>query len=165
MRGFTLIELLVVLLILALAAFVAVLAAPPLKSDARVAAETFSASLSAAHDAAALSGAPTRIVIEERAYAIERYVSPEWRPLSVGRRPARIKSPQGVAFTLEAQSLYQDNDEKNRRRRDNEQDARRFVVIDPAGFPVVLRADFDGGRRERWRVRQTAEGTVSVERY
>ena len=165
-RGFTLIELLVVLLILAMAAFVAVLAAPPLKSDAQKAAEQFSAVLALASDAAALSGAPARLVVTETGYAFERYDSPEWRTMQLGEAAGENRAPPGVYFEVNADAPYADNEQATRRRTfEDDGEERRIVPIDPAGFPTTIRADFVGDGRDRWRVLLTAEGAQSVERF
>lgn len=162
MRGLSLIELLVVLLVLSLASFVAISNAPRLSSDTETEAQRFAVRLQMVEDAAAISAKPVRIVYDNRGYAFEEYASPDWRPVRLGRIPAQTQLPGGMTLSLTSQSLFADNEERLLARRPSQnEEAFNNVVIDPAGLPIVLSADFiDRGRG--WRVTRSAAGAIEV---
>lgn len=77
--GFTLVEVLTALAILALAASVVVLNAPPPRSPAEKDAEAFAAQLQQALDASLLAGAPFRLEVSATGYDFQRFEDGDWR--------------------------------------------------------------------------------------
>ena len=164
MRGFTLIELLVVMTILAFAAIVVVFNAPPQRSDVKTAAERFALSLRVADDEAALSGRSKRLVMEETRYFFERYGGGEWRAAPVGSFPPIVELPRDVILTAATENPVADNEARLLRPSEEKQDDKsQKMLIDPAGLPVSLRAEFVQGSN-RWIVTRNERGEVSIER-
>ncbi|MEO0879464.1 MAG: prepilin-type N-terminal cleavage/methylation domain-containing protein [Pseudomonadota bacterium] len=164
MRGLSLIELLVVLLVLSLAAFVAISNAPRLASDVETEAERFAVRLRIVEDAAAISARPVRLVHEPGRYVFEEYASPDWRPISLGAATAETLLPRGVSLTVASDRVIADNEARLLDRgRARDRGGPQFVVLDPAGLPQTIRAEFSE-RGRRWSVVRTNTGAVEVRR-
>ncbi|MEM9169865.1 MAG: GspH/FimT family pseudopilin [Pseudomonadota bacterium] len=153
-RGLTLIELLVVMAIVGFAVGVVAMNAPPTRAPERDAAERFALLLARAHDAAAVSGRPMRLVVSDTSYAFEEYAPPAWAPARFGRLAAERDAPRGVRFSVEAAEPLGDNAARlagggllsGGVDRTDGDDAAQRIVIDPAGPPRAFRATFKGAR-------------------
>ena len=165
MRGFTLTELLIVMLILATAAIVVVVNAPTMQSDLQTHAEQFALSLTIADDEATLSGRALQLVMAEDRYFYQHYSDGEWVAASIGTFPTETALPNGMLLVATKQSVVADNEASLLRPTQQEtEDESERVLIDPAGMPASLRAEFVRRNNNRWVVTRDERGEVSVER-
>lgn len=158
--GLTLVELLVVLTILAFAAFVVVLNAPPSRPPARDAAERFAARLQAALDAAVIEGAAYRLEVEAVEYRIARYEGERWTPVF----HENLAATDGVLFRAElaeaaASNALALNGEDEARGDSGERSL--DIPLDPFAGGLALNAYFES-RRGDWGVAMAPDGTLTV---
>ena len=104
--GFTLIEILVVMTILAIAAGIVAINAPPQRSAVRIAAENFAETIAEIDRLAAINGGTYRIVMTPTGYRFERRVASDWV-----REPAfsPIAFDDGIFLTPRLVSPVQSN--------------------------------------------------------
>ena len=157
--GLTLVELLVVMAILAFAASLVALNAPPLRSPAKEEAERFAARARAAWEDSVIDGRAASIAIETDAYRIERFDGDAWRLENAGRRFAERRMPDGVAMLAEAF----DPAAANEARADDDEAKPVRIVLEPIGVTGPFKVEFRDGR-ERWIVRNLADETITVAR-
>lgn len=160
-KGLTLVELLVVLAILAFAAFVVVLNAPPMRPPAQEAAERFAARIRSALDTAVIDGAAYRLEAQPSEYRIVRYDGTAWTPvfrenLASGRKDVLLRAELAEAAVSNALAL---NGEAAAGRNGKKETFE--IPLDPfAGGPAV-NVHFES-RRGDWTVAMTQDGTLSV---
>lgn len=159
-RGVTLIETLVVLSLIALLAAVAVVNAPPPRSDAREEADRLAARLNAAYTSALASGLPIRLDVSPGGYVFMTYADGKW-----GAAPTALKLPArsfkgGVAASVTATDpAFLNIAERNKQKPD---DGVRTAVIDALAADGVSVAFSD--RAGRWLVTLDRLGAVKVAR-
>lgn len=157
-RGVTLVELLVVMAILAFAASVIVLNAPPIRSPAKEEAERFAARLRAAWEDSVIEGDAAAVSLGESEYRVERFVSGKWAPAEAGRRFSERRMPQSVVMV----ATVDDPAAANERKAEDEDGPVR-VILDPIGLTTPFRVEFRDSR-ERWIVRNLPDETIVVAR-
>ncbi|MBY0422046.1 MAG: GspH/FimT family pseudopilin [Parvularculaceae bacterium] len=154
-RGVTLVEALVVLALIAFAASVAALNAPPPRGKAKEEAERFAARLDAAFSAALVAGAPVRLDVEKDGYAFKLYDGEKWAPPAADARLG-ARRPKGVAIAVVSRDPAFANEERDDGKTPTP------VLIDPLGGDgVAVAFAADGGR---WIVAMDRQGAVTVKR-
>lgn len=158
-HGLTLLELLVVMAILALLVSVAVVNAPPARSNARDEAERFAARLVAAQEDAVLEGSVMRIEVTPGGYAVARYANGEWKADDGAGRFAAHSFASNVAVTL----TVEDAALANRRGDDRamKKDEPQRIILDPLGVAPAFTIAFVDSRA-RWLVRSNDDQTIEV---
>lgn len=158
--GLTLVELLVVLTILAFAASVVVLNAPPSRPPARDAAELFAARVQSALDAGVVQGAAYRLEVESSEYRIARYDGAQWAPV-IRENAAR----DGFSFRVELAEAAADNSLAldGERQGGNGEEEWFVAPLDPVAGGSPFNAYFES-RRGDWTVAIGPEGAVKVAR-
>ncbi len=157
-RGVTLIELLVVMAILALAASVIVLNAPPARSLAKEESERFAARLGAAWEDSVIQGKAMSVAVGARGYRIERYVGGQWKEEVSGRRFASRTVPEGVVLLATVEDPAAGNEKKTA---DAEEVRETRIILDPIGLTTPFKVEFRD-RRESWIVRNLPDETIMV---
>lgn len=159
--GLTLVELLVVLTILALAASVVVLNAPPSRPQARDAAERFAARLQSSFDAAVVDGTAYRLEIRPSEYRLAQYRNNEWRPVY---RETVAGGDDDIILRAEIKDASADNAlalNGGAMQREDKDKTSFDIPLDPfAGVPSA-EIHFES-RRGDWTVAMAADGTISV---
>lgn len=158
--GLTLVELLVVLTILAFAASVVILNAPPSRPPARDAAERFAVRIQSALDAAVVEGGAWRLEVQSSEYRIARYDGAQWT--SVVRENA---ARDGFSFRVELAEAAADNSLALDGERQGENGEEEWFVapLDPFAGGLDVNAHFES-RRGDWTVAIGPEGAVKVTR-
>lgn len=157
--GITLVELLVVMAILAFAAALIVLNAPPSHALAKEEAERFAARTRAAWEECVVKGATASIAISDRDYRVERFVGGKWEPSDDARRFAERRMPDSVAMI----AALEDPASKNEKPKQGEKEQPMRIILDPIGSTTPFRVEFRDGR-ERWVVRNLGDETIVVQR-
>lgn len=154
--GVTLVEALVVLALIAIAASIAALNAPPPRSEAKEEAERFAARLDVAFSTALAGGAPVRLEVDPSGYAFKIYDGEAWRPPS---RDARLEGrrPKGVVVSVVSRDAAFSNEKS-----EDEGDEPIPILIDPLGGDGVSVAFSTNGRR--WVTTLDRLGAVTVRR-
>lgn len=132
---------LVAISVLALAATIVAVNAPPQRSSAQIEAERFAARLQLALETAVLSGAPMRLDIDEAGYVFSQYRDGEWAP-SERRALAGERFLSPVAIDADAlDPAYQNEKFLNTAFAEEEEKTHR-ILLDPLGaaapFSVVI---------------------------
>lgn len=148
--------------ILAFAASVIVLNAPPARSRAKEEAERFAARVSAAWEDSVIEGRTASVALAEGAYRIERFSGGEWRAEAGGRRFSERRMPPEVLIIAAVEDPAVKNARMSRDEEDDEARPTR-IVLDPIGLTTPFRVEFRD-RRERWVVRNRPDETIVVTR-
>lgn len=159
--GLTLLELLVVLAILALAASVVVLNAPPAADGARVEAERFAARVDAAMAFSLATGAPVRLAATPADYRFERYAKGQWTVLEAEGPPGPRALSREVVLAVETQDAAFANAAPAEA---GEDEMRRYLILDPAGIGDAFAVVFSDGE-QTWRVEIDHAGKITVARH
>jgi general secretion pathway protein H len=157
--GITLVELLVVMAILAFAASLVVLNAPPSRALAKEEAERFAARTRAAWEDCVVKGATASITISDRDYRVERFVGGKWEPAQDARRFGERRVPDRVGMI----AAVEDPAAKNEKPKEGEEEQPTRIILDPIGSTTPFRVEFRDGR-ERWIVRNLPDESILVER-
>lgn len=139
--GVTLVELLVVMAILALAASIVIVNAPPRQSVAQRAAQDFANAFRESIDAAIVNGAVRRLEITSASWRVTQFEDAAWRGLT----EAADADGRPVVFTVDIEPLAASNllALTGQRPQPAERDAPTLIGVDPfGGMPqFTLRAD------------------------
>jgi general secretion pathway protein H len=158
-RGLTLIELLVVMGILALAATIVIVNAPPARSQARTAADDFAQTLRGAIDTAIINGGSYRLEVLPATWRLAKLSDGEWT--AIAELPEDEKGD--ILLRIEIEEAAQSNAlglyGKRPDRRDREEPV--TVPLDPFGGAHPFDLYFQKNR-EVWRVSAAEDGTVEV---
>jgi general secretion pathway protein H len=157
-RGITLVELLVVMAILAFAAALVVLNAPPMRNLAKEEAERFAARTEAAYQDALIDGAAISLAVSAEGYRVERFVGGKWELEAKARRFSERRMPDGVALIAAI-----DDPAAANRKADEEEETPARIILDPIGLTTPFSVEFRDGK-ERWTVRKAQDETINVER-
>ncbi|MBI1338674.1 type II secretion system protein GspH [bacterium] len=148
-RGFTLIEVMTALMVVALAASLAVLAAPGPDRTLRDAARGMGARILQAGDEAIIRNRSIALVASAEGYGFEQLSDGRWAPL-VGSTPLSFVAwPEQVSARLEGDL-------------ETGTDRRVLSVFDPIGGMSPMRVELTRDR-SRWEVRVDASGAVHVQ--
>ena len=152
--GFTLVEVLVVMIIIALAAGVAVLNAPPPPGKARAAADKFAAKLTIAADTAIMSNAMIGVEVDEAAATFYRYFRGEWEPVD----SAAFAGGVNVDFEFETATKH---NEKKRERSEDAKGPAPTIFFSPTGEATPFKAAFRT-RAQEFFVNVSTAGDIEV---
>ncbi|MEM8772953.1 MAG: prepilin-type N-terminal cleavage/methylation domain-containing protein [Pseudomonadota bacterium] len=165
--GLTLIELLVVMTILALAATIVIMNAPPARDPMRAVATSFANDVRAAIDDAVISGAGVRFEFEPSAYYIARFQDGEWKRVAQTTNNAAQKaiSEGDLLIRIEIDDPAKSNAAglsggTAPRQKKSEP---TIVPIDPYGDMPSFTATFQRGRSV-WSVRRAGNARIEVRR-
>lgn len=145
--------------ILALAATIVIINAPPRQSAARAAALEFSDALRNADDQAIVAGGVHRLEISNGAWRIARFENEEWAPY---REAAAADS---VTLSVDVEEIAKSNLSAltGERSQTRDRNAPTIVAVDPFGdapaFALRFRSD-----RESWSVQRSANGDIKLVR-
>ncbi len=149
--------------ILALAASVVVLNAPPSYSPSRKAADEFAARARAAIAASVIEGAPYRIEIRQSEYAVSRFAGEAWEPAS---RTKVGSLSDDIQFRVEIKDAALDNAwALNGEMADltDQNDKALIILIDPYGGGPSVAAHFES-RRSNWTVLIAPDGEILTQK-
>lgn len=147
--------------ILAFAASIVALNAPPPRSLAKAEAERFAVRVRAAFEDSVLDGAVARIAIGPDAYHVEKLVANEWKLDIRPRRFTERRMPAGVAVVATLRDPAAANEPQEET--DAEADEPVSIVIDPIGTTTPFEVEFTDAKG-RWRVINAGDGTITVAR-
>ncbi len=144
--------------ILALAATIVLVNAPPRQSDARVAAGDFANALIAALDNAVVGGGVHRLEVKPTDWRIAELEDQDWNDFRRG-------GEGDMRITLETEEAAKSNVTAltGERAEQGDRDAPTIVSIDPFGDAPAFLLRFSDGR-ESWVVRHGETGAVRTER-
>lgn len=159
-RGVTLVELLVVMVILALAATIVIINAPPSRSAPREAAGDFAQAFRAAIDEAVISGRVFRMEIEPARWRLMRLDDGEWVEDAGGDGEL-----DDILLRIDVEEAAKSNREAitGARPERRDRDAPVIVPVDPFGATPAFDLSFQRGR-EVWTFTHRANGDVELAR-
>lgn len=145
--------------ILALAATIVIINAPPRQSAARTAALEFGDALRIADDQAIVAGGVHRLEISNGNWRITRLENEEW---TLYREAA---SADGMTLSVDVEEIAKSNlsaltGERGEKR---DRNAPTIVAVDPFGDAPAFELRFRGDR-ESWSVRRSASGEIKMVR-
>ncbi len=145
--------------ILALAATIVIINAPPRQSAARAAAGDFADALRASVDHAIVAGGVHRLEVTEENWRIAELEDREWTAFRQG------EEARGLSLSVDMEEVPKSNlsaltGERGERR---ERDAPVIVAVDPFGDAPPFEIRFRDGR-ESWSVRRGENGDIRVAR-
>ncbi|MCB2098659.1 MAG: GspH/FimT family pseudopilin [Parvularculaceae bacterium] len=146
-RGLTLVELLVVIVIIALAASVVMLNAPPSRPDVRDDAERFAARLMLAFDEAVAADRVLRLDFDAAGYEFAQLDEGDWKPVDDIAALARHAFHRRTSALIEVEdaananafALGDDVDQENEEETD---DGLSTIILDPLGAQIPFRVKF-----------------------
>ena len=164
-RGVTLIELLVVMTILAFAASIVVINAPPSRPSDKRDAERFAAKVAAAFEHSLFTGQRYRLEYAAGEYRFQTYRGGEWSGQGLPDFMTGQRLDQNTRLTITAENeTYPNYEAITGARAPLEEDEEVVVIdLDPLGGASPFVARFARGPRG-WLVEVAADGAIEVSR-
>ncbi len=145
--------------ILALAATIVIINAPPPQSTARAAASEFADALRAAVDDAVVAGGVHRLEVAPDKWRISEFEDRNWKAFRQG------SDTVDLSLTVDVEEVAKSNLSAltGERGAQRERDAPVIIAVDPFGDAPAFILRFQDGR-ENWSVSHTANGDIGVAR-
>ncbi len=145
--------------ILALAATIVLINAPPRQSAARAAASDFADALRAAVDDAVVAGGVHRLEVTPESWRISEFEDRDWTPFREGI------DARGLSLSVDIEEVAKSNLSAltGERGEQRDRDAPIIVGVDPFGDAPLFKLRFRDDR-ESWIVRGGENGDIRVER-